>query len=143
MKRGQNNVLLYINVVMFSGNLYAASPLNDEKLAEQSSQSMTVTAEMVDAVKKDVQLPVDVQKRQNQKLAEEYSQERKQQNIRSVALSAYEEQKKTADVSQTGKFVYHPVPVVRGTSTDTSFNEFLFRGIDASGARGDVSITVK
>lgn len=143
MNKVQNKLLLYVSVMMFSGNLYAASPLNDEKLAEQSSQLMTVTPEMVDAVKKDVQLPIDIQKKQNQRIAEEYSQERKQQNIRSVALSAYEEQKKAGDVSQTGKFVYNPVPAIRTTSTDVSFNQSLFRGADVSGAKGDVSVTVR
>ena len=143
MKRNQTFVLLCLGIIASSGSVYAASPLNDEVLAEQSSQSSVVTPEMVDAVKKDVQLPIDIQKKQHQKLAEEYSQERKQQNIRSVALSAHEEQKKTADASQSGKFVYNPVPVVRSASTDTSFNQFLFRGADVSGAKGDVSITVK
>lgn len=135
--------LVLCSLGMLSGMAYAAAPLNDAVLAEQASQSSSVTPELVDAVKQDVQQPVTVQQQQNRKRAEEYSRERKKQNIQSVALSPHEEQKKTIDATQSGKLVYNPIPVVRNTSADSSINPLLFRGADVAGARGDVSVTVR
>ena len=135
--------LVLCSLGMLSGMVYAAAPLNDAVLAEQASQSSSVTPELVDAVKQDVQQPVTVQQQQNRKRAEEYSRERKKQNIQSVALSPHEEQKKTVDATQSGKLVYNPIPVVRNTSADSSINPLLFRGADVVGARGEVSVTVR
>ena len=102
--------LVLCSLGMLSGMAYAAAPLNDAVLAEQASQSSSVTPELVDAVKQDVQQPVTVQQQQNRKRAEEYSRERKKQNIQSVALSPHEEQKKTSvmDVREKKKASMKP-----------------------------------
>ena len=89
-----------ISTIM-SSSVFAAASLNDANLAQDADNLEKITPQVINLVQQDVQQPVDVQKQNQQVVANIHSRENREKNIETGVLSLHELQKKAKPVNQS------------------------------------------
>lgn len=88
-------VVLTLSCTLLLPTTVSAQIVQDQDLSELSAGDEKVTAEMIDLVKHDAQIPVEEQNDKHQHLAQEQSDQIKKQTLEDNAVSDYEIKKKT------------------------------------------------